>query len=355
MTDRIEVIRSRAAALSADAALLTRLTDIRWAAGFSGSNGVLLVTMEGAYFLTDGRYEIQANEEIDGAQVLLPGYKLYEHIAEQSLLPDNCTCIVQADDLSISTYEHIQDLQPSVTLQPVKEFLVKDVARKSEDEIEQIRAAQQITDAVYRHLLGVIEPDISELDLAAEIVYQHLKRGCEKMAFEPIVASGPRSALPHARPTTRKLKKGEVLLIDMGGVKNGYASDMTRTLAIGEPGERVRTVYQIVLNAQEAALEAAQAGMTAKNLDAEARSVIDNSGYGAAFSHSLGHGIGLQTHEWPSVSSRSDAELLENTVISIEPGIYLEGRFGIRIEDLIVLKRSGSLNLTKSRKDLVVI
>jgi Xaa-Pro aminopeptidase len=243
----------------------------------------------------------------------------------------------------------------TIRFQPVNKFLVEAVATKSDDEIERIRAAQVITDSVFVDLLSMIKPGVSELDLSAEIVYQHLKRGCEWLAFEPIVASGARGALPHARPSAKAIEPGDMVVIDMGGVKDGYASDMTRTVAVGEPGDEARKVYQTVRDAQEAAIEAAHSGMTGCELDAVARGVIDAAGYGEAFSHSLGHGIGLQTHEWPTLSKRTEDVLPVGAAVTIEPGIYLAGKFGVRIEDIVVLGEDGCSNLTGSPKELLVL
>lgn len=355
MSARIDAIRSLLSPNGADAVLLTFLPDIRWAVGFSGSNALLLITADNAYFLSDGRYAVQAENEVQGATIHIPGYQLLEHIAENGWVTSGSTCLVQGDHLTIDQLSNLNEVLPEVALKPVSELLVKRVASKSEVEIDKIKAAQAVTDSVFSKLLEIVKPGISELDLAAEIVYLHMQGGCEKMAFEPIVASGSRSALPHARPTTAPIETGELLLIDMGGVKDGYASDMTRTIAVGAPRVEEKEVYRIVLDAQRAALEAARAGLTGKQLDAAARTAIANAGYSEAFSHSLGHGIGLQTHEWPRISSRSDDVLPAGAAITIEPGIYLEGKFGVRIEDLIILRDGGCTNLTKSPKDLLVL
>ena len=355
MASRLDTVRKRLADVGADAALLTFLPDIRWAVWFTGSNGVLLVTPDAAHFVTDGRYKVQAEREVEGAEIHVPGYKLYEYIAEHGLLGETRTCVVQSDHLTVAQFDQLQGLMQVVRFQHTSKFLVEAVATKSNDEIECIRAAQRITDSVFADLLSMIKPGVSELDLSAEIVYQHLKRGCEWMAFEPIVASGARGALPHARPSSKAFESGDMVVIDMGGVKDGYASDMTRTVAVGEPGEEARKVYQIVLDAQDAAFDAAHSGMTGRELDQVARGVIDAAGYGDAFSHSLGHGIGLQTHEWPALSSRVEDVLPVGAAVTIEPGIYLPGKFGVRIEDIVVLGEDGCVNLTNSPKELLVL
>jgi Xaa-Pro aminopeptidase len=191
--------------------------------------------------------------------------------------------------------------------------------------------------------------------VAAEIVYQHLQRGAARMSFDPIVASGEHGALPHQRPTDHALRPGDMVVLDFGCVLEGYASDMTRTIALGEPGETARTVYNVVLEAQERAIGAVHAGLSTQALDGVARDTITAAGYGAYFSHGLGHGIGLQTHEWPRISYHVDDQLPEGAVITIEPGIYLPDQFGVRIEDIVVVRADGCENLTASPKSLIVL
>jgi Xaa-Pro aminopeptidase len=191
--------------------------------------------------------------------------------------------------------------------------------------------------------------------VAAEIVYQHLQRGAARMSFDPIVAGGEHGAIPHNRPTGRVLKQGDMVVLDFGCVIDGYASDMTRTVALGEPGASARAVYDVVLDAQERAIDAVHAGMSTKALDRVARDTITEAGYGEYFGHGLGHGIGLQTHEWPRLSYHVDDELPEGATVTIEPGIYLPGQFGVRIEDIVVVRDGGCQNLTSSPKSLIVL
>jgi Xaa-Pro aminopeptidase len=355
MNSRLDHLRRLAAERDADAVLLAFAPHVRWAVGFTGSSGVLVVTAGAAHFVTDGRYGSQAAAEVEGAEVHVPGYRLFEHVAEANLLGEAETVLVQGDRLTYDEVERLRTLLQERRIHPEGGWLDPVVAAKTEDEVERVRAAQAVTDAVFSEILPFVGPGVSERDLAAEIVYQHLKRGCERMAFEPIVASGPRSALPHAHATTRTFRPGEVVLLDMGGVLDGYASDMTRVVAIGEPEPAVRLVYDTVLRAQEAALEAAAAGRTGKELDTAARAVIEAAGYGDAFLHGLGHGVGLQTHEWPRLSQRAEDVLPAGATVTVEPGIYLPDRFGVRIEDLVVIREGGYENLTASPKALLVL
>ena len=352
---RIDQIRSLLTERDVEAALITFLPDVRWACGFTGSNGLLVVLREGAHFLTDGRYKTQAEAQVSGADVHVPGYDLVGHIAEAELLGEVGRVAFQADHVTMAQLGQLEEALPNVTWQGVEKLLAKNVAQKTGDEVGRIQAAQRITESVFEYLLGFVRPGMSEQEVAAEIVYQHLRRGASAMSFDPIVASGARGALPHARPSAKTIEKGELVVLDFGCFLDGYASDMTRTVAVGEPGEEARKVYDVVLEAQGRALEEAQAGLTSKTLDAAARDVIEKAGYGDYFSHSLGHGIGLQTHEWPSVSFRHDFVLPEDAAVTIEPGIYLPEQFGVRIEDIVVLREDGCDNLTAAPKELVVL
>lgn len=351
--DRIDALRAAAAAAGADAVLLTALPDIRWATGFTGSNAVLLVLEDAAHFVTDGRYLAQAELEVRGAQVHVPGYQIVEHAA--SLLPEAPVRLGrQADELTLAASRNLEaQFSASVTWVDLEGFTTALRARKAEEEVAAIRRAQAITDAVFAEITELIHAGMTEREIGAEIVYRHLRRGASKMSFDPIVASGPNSALPHARPTDRLIQAGDMVVLDFGCVVDGYASDMTRTIAIGQVEPEARSVYEVVLAAQEAALRTARAGLTTAELDAAARDVISAAGYGEAFSHSLGHGIGLVTHEWPRLSQQTQDVLPAGCAVTIEPGIYLPGRFGVRIEDLIVLTETGSLNLTATPKTLL--
>lgn len=355
MASRIEPIQDRLSELAANAVLLTFLADIRWACGFTGSNGVLLVREDDAIFLTDGRYETQAASEVSGARVIMGGYDLIGFAAEHDLLEGCESVAFQSDHVSVAVLEKLEEHFPGIAWQGVENLLVKEVASKSEDEVRRIRAAQEITEDVFDGLLGWISAGMTEKEVAAEIVYRHLRAGAERMAFEPIAASGPNAALPHGLPTDRQIQRGDVLLLDFGCFLDGYASDMTRTVFVGEAAPDAVTVYELVRNAQEQAIHAARAGVKSVDLDTVSRNVIKEAGYGEHFSHSLGHGVGLQVHEWPRVSYSVDYELPRDCVVTIEPGIYLPGRFGIRIEDLVVLREDGAENLTRVPKDIIVL
>jgi len=348
-------IQEKLDTLGLEAILITKLLDIRWATGFTGSNALLVVTASDAHFVTDKRYGTQAQRQVAGATVHVPGYALVKHVAESGLLAGKKRVGYQADVMTAAAHAKLAEDHEGIVWEPVEGFLKHDVARKSPQEVQHIQAAQHITERVFEEVCQLIRPGLTEREVAAEIIYRHLRHGAERQAFEPIVASGPNSALPHAHPSGRILQQGDIIVLDFGCVVNGYASDMTRTVALGDVSPEARLVYDVVLEANEAAIAAAVPGMTSKALDAVARDYIDASGYGEAFGHSLGHGVGLDVHEWPPVSFRSDEALPEDCVVTIEPGIYLEGKFGVRIEDMIWLRAGGAENLTSTPKALRII
>ncbi len=352
MANRLSRVRDRLSEFDADAMLLSALPNIRWACGFTGSNGLLLVSSAHAYFVTDGRYTEQAEEEVEGAEVIIATEGLITELVEADLLERFQRVVIQADNVTVARHGKLKERCSSVDWIPKSGILTRLVGKKEDAEVRRIQRAQRLTETVFDYVLDVVlRPGVTEREVAAEITYQHLKRGADKMAFDPIVASGPNGAQPHARPTDRTLQDGDVVVLDMGGILDGYASDMTRTVAVGEPSAAAREGYEAVREAQERALSAAQSGMTGKELDAIARDVIEEAGFGDHFGHGLGHGIGLQVHEWPRVSRTSEDELPPGACVTIEPGIYVPAEdFGIRIEDIVVLRSDGCENLTETTK-----
>jgi Xaa-Pro aminopeptidase len=319
--ERIDTVRQIARAKGSEAVLVTFLPDVRWACGFTGSNGLLIVLPDAAHLITDGRYTTQAKNEVEYAEVHITSINLFEHAAAEGVLAHSSSVLYQADRLTVSQFESVQRHFSHVTWIGADELLVHAVASKSPEEVEYMRQAQRLSEHVFEQVLNVIQLGVTEKDIAAEIVYQHMKGGAERMAFESIVASGPNGALPHARPTSRQIQSGDMVVLDFGCHLGGYASDMTRTVAVGEPGDEARSVYDVVLRAQQAALEAARAGIPSADLDAAARRVIERAGFGDYFSHGLGHGVGLQVHEWPRVSHSADYVLPVYAAVTIEPGV----------------------------------
>lgn len=352
---RLDAIRQLAAEAGAEGALIAHPDDVRWAVGFTGSNALLAVTPAAAHLVTDGRYRAQAEAEVSGAEVHVPGYDLVGHVRDAGLLAGADGVVVQSDRVTVAAFEQVREALPDARFVPVASFLAATVAAKTDDEVAAVARAQALTCDVFSAVLPYVGPGVSELDLAAEITYQHLKRGASAMSFPPIVASGPRGALPHARPTSRTISPGELVVIDMGCVLDGFCSDLTRTVAVGEPPERAREAYETVRAAQRAAIETARAGLLGGDLDRAARDVIEAAGLGEWFSHSLGHGVGLDVHEWPRLSQQAEHRLPAGATVTIEPGVYLPDRFGIRIEDVVVLREDGCENLTPLPTDLLVL
>ncbi len=355
MTARLDTLRELAAQHGADAVLLSHPPDLRWAVGFTGSNGLLLVTEAAAHFVTDGRYTSQARAEVDGADVHVADGPLAAWAGDHDLLGDASRAVVQAEHVTLAASDDWRRAFGGIDLVAVRDLLSEAVAAKTEAEVEAVRQAQALTCEVFDAILPYIAPGISEQAIAAEIVYQHLQRGASAMSFEPIVAAGPHGALPHARPSSRTINAGDLVVLDMGGVLEGFCSDLTRTVAVGEPGEVERAAYETVRTAQRAAIDGAEAGMTGRDLDAVARDVIEADGLGEYFTHSLGHGVGIEVHEWPRLSQQVAHRLPAGATVTIEPGVYLPDRFGIRIEDVVVLRDGGCDNLTPLPTDLVVL
>ncbi|MBT8402050.1 MAG: aminopeptidase P family protein [Rhodothermia bacterium] len=339
----------------ADAVLITGLPNVRWLTGFSGSNALVIATASSTTLVTDGRYDTQARQEAVVDHIHIADGQLLDHVFNQRLIGEKWRVIVQPERMTASTLETLRESLGAEKLLLREGLFQKAVARKDADEILAITKAQAISEQVFRHMVERIAPGVSETELAAELTYQHLRLGAERMAFEPIIASGPNSAMPHARPSDRKIQDSDVLLMDFGCVWSGYACDMTRTVVVGSASAKVEHVYHTVLDAQQAALESARAGLLSCELDGVARTVIESAGYGEWFTHSLGHGVGLEIHEWPRLSKRSRDRLPVSCVVTIEPGVYLPGEFGIRIEDMVILHSDGCTNLTGTPKDLLVL
>ncbi len=352
---RIDRVREKLDRLGIDIYLETYLPNIRYLTGFSGSNAFLFIGKDFSLFVSDPRYEEQSKEEVKGADIFIYRKDLFEC---KSNLPNiKLKLGVPADYIKCSLYNKLKE-----KLEMFDVVLVDDPVRelrmvKTEEEIGFIRKSQAITDRIFEDILKIVKPgEMTELDVAAEIEYRMKKFGAEKPSFDTIVATGPHSALPHAKPRAVKVGHETPLLMDFGNYYKGYSSDMTRTVWIGEnPPEKFVEIYQIVLEAQERAENEAKPGMTGKEIDALAREVIEKAGYGEYFGHSLGHGVGLEVHEYPRISSLGNDPIKPGMVFTVEPGIYLPGLFGVRIEDIVVMREDGVEKLTGSPKNLIKI
>jgi len=352
---RLAKLRSKFEALRIDAFLVTFGPHLRYLSGFSGSSGIGVVARGSAALVTDGRYADQVRYETSGWRIRVTASDLLEEIRSRSWLRPGMRVGFDGNTLSFAQYKNLRKLFPHATFLPRAGTIEAIAAIKDPGEIASIRRAVAITDDVFSEILPIVRPGTSELDIAAEIAYRQRKHGAESDAFEAIVASGERSALPHGRPTAKKMRAGEFVTLDFGCVVAGYHSDMTRTVILGRATGELRKIYATVLEAQEKAIGAASSGISARDLDAVARGHIRSAGYEKHFRHSLGHGIGLQIHEAPRISVLSKAVLEPGNVITIEPGIYIPGLGGVRIEDDVVIRNGSCEVLNRSSKELIIL
>ncbi len=333
--------------------------NVRYLTGFTGSSGFLLVGPEVAGLVTDFRYREQASEEVpDGLPVWIHGDGWREEVAAR--LPDvmgedagdGSGVGFESDRVTVRDRERLEDAVPEVRWSGVSGLVEELRSRKSDDEVERIRRAARLGDRVLESFLDEVVEGATEAELAAELDYRLRLAGSEGVAFETIVAAGPRSALPHASPSGRPLREGDLVLVDFGARSGGYCSDMTRVFCLGAPEEWQRSLHRSVLRAQQAALERVEPGIEAAAVDGAAREALEEDGLVEHFGHSAGHGIGLEVHEEPSVSARSEDRLREGHVITVEPGAYLEGRGGVRIEDDVVVRPGGAEVITGFPREL---
>ena len=341
-----------------EGALITSEINQRYLSDFSFSDGYIFVTREVAYLITDSRYIEAAKTAVTELQVILPESRAAETL--KKLVSDSGIrqLAVEESELSISDYNKFIELFADCELVPhASELLISQRQVKTDNELDRIAKAQAITDAAFEHILGFINPDRTELEVALELEFFMRSHGAEGVAFETIAVSGCASSLPHGVPSDVKLRKG-FLTMDFGAKFNGYCSDMTRTVVIGKADDDMKRLYNTVLTAQKTALEGICDGINCKKADALARDVIREAGYGQYFGHSLGHGVGMFIHETPSLSPKAseNAALRRGNVVTVEPGIYIEGKYGCRIEDMIAISSDGSVrNFTKSPKELIEI
>ena len=339
--------------------LVTHLADVRYLSGFTGSSGALAVGRRQVKLYTDGRYTTQAREEVGSAEVEIvtgpPAKAAIQWLAAQAGVDavgfDGAhTTVAELGRLKLALPARLR----RGLLTELATALVEPLRMiKDEEELAILREAALMGCELFDHILSYLRPGIREFEVAAELEYQARRMGAEGMSFETIVASGERSALPHGRATAAPLPRKGFLTMDFGIIHRGYCSDMTRTVHLGRPGESEREAYGAVLQAQLAAVDAVTAGVTCGKVDEAARGVLREAGLAEAFSHSTGHGVGLEIHEPPRVGTGQTTRLQAGMVVTIEPGIYLPGRFGIRIEDMVAVTRTGREVLTPSPKALI--
>ncbi len=347
MQKRIEGLRAKFNDLGIDAVLVTSRSNHRYFTKFDNEDGYLLITRDKAYAYEDFRY-------VEIAQRLLsPAYEICQSLPMADIV-NSCgikSIGIEGEAMSLNTYNMYKNMLKDVTFVDVSETISQLRQVKDEWEIEQIRQAQIITDLAFEHILGYLSTDVTENDVATELEYFMRKHGAEDKSFETISISAEKTSLPHGVPADIKLKKG-FFTMDFGATINGYHSDMTRTVCIGKADKEMKKLYNTVLRAQLAGLDYLKAGVSCFDADRIAREIID-ADYKGLFGHSLGHSVGLDIHERPALSPKCDKILVPGNVVTVEPGIYVVGKYGCRIEDLVVIKENGIENLTKSPKELI--
>jgi Xaa-Pro aminopeptidase len=339
------------AANSVDAFLISNLHNVRYLTGFTGSNAILLAMPDEMIFFSDPRYRLQAAAQVSEKTVIATG-NLFSAAASFAARKKVRRMAVEQNTMTLGEAELLRDKFEIRAATGVVEALRM---VKSADELNRIRKSVNLNSKAFEQAIRKARPGMREYELAAEIDYRMRRLGAEASAFETIVAAGARSALPHARPGDTRIENDQLLLIDMGAMADGYASDMTRMAYFGKPTKKVRDAYSQVLAAQLAAIEAVRPGRTGAQVDKAARNVLKAAGLGDAFVHSTGHGLGLEIHEDPRIGKSGKLKLVAGMAITIEPGIYLEGWGGIRIEDTVVVTATGCEVLTPTSKELLVM
>jgi Xaa-Pro aminopeptidase len=356
---RIGLLRRRLSRAGLSAIIVTHLPDVRYLTGFTGSSAALAVARRTVRLFTDGRYAIQAAEEVSSAPVaIVSGSAAVSAVQWLAAQPGVAKAGFDSARTTVAELARWRAGLPSRLRRsfftPLDAPLVEGLRTlKDNDELEIMAEAARVGCKLFDRVLGIIRPGVREIEIAAELEHQARLLGAEGMSFETIAASGVRSALPHGRATDNPLPRRGFLTLDFGVILKGYCSDMTRTVYLGKPKAEERRAYGAVLEAQEAGVAAAGAGVSCGDVDEAARSVLRAYGLAEAFSHSTGHGVGLEIHEPPRVGSGQKTRLQPGMVITIEPGIYLEGRFGIRIEDMVAVTRTGGQVLTPAPKALI--
>ena len=352
---RRRVVASQLVEHDLDALVVSSGPNVRYLTGYTGSNGMAVLSPDRAMFFTDPRYRIQAAQEVDCSVRVVSGPML-PHVAQYLRRVRSRRVGFEKSHVTVADHQTLKDALPMrSSLEPVVGWIERQRAVKSPQEISAIRRSVELNSRAYEQAAKHIRPGMRESEFAAELDYRVRRQGAEGPAFETIVAAGARTALPHARPTSARMGRGALVLVDMGALLDGYASDMTRMLFLGRPGSRVKRAYEAVLEAQLAAIDGVRAGVHAHTVDRAARRVLAGHGLARAFVHSTGHGLGLEIHEPPRIGKKEKTRLLSGMTITIEPGVYLEGFGGIRIEDTVAVTDNGCEVLTTTSKELRVV
>ena len=355
---RISELRTAMRKAGVDGLVISNLPYLHYLFGYSGSMGMALVTRRALHFFTNDLYTVQVEKEV----YKLTGLKVHIDrnfwgVVKDKNLGAKLTTVGFLDtETTVRAHKTMRKALAPAKLVAVDDIISPIIQVKTKAEIKSIAKAAQMASTAYEQMLGWVKPGVTEREVAAYLASATRMLGSEKDAFDIIAVGGPRSAMPHGRASSTKLKKGDVITVDFGCCVDGLFSDMTRTFALGTPSRKVQEVFAVLYDAHLSALDTAQAGVNAAALDEAARAVIAGAGYGDYFRHSLGHGLGYEVHEDPRVSyTNTSGTIAENTVITIEPGIYLPGKFGMRIEDDVVIKKNGIEILTTAPRELVVV
>jgi Xaa-Pro aminopeptidase len=347
-------LRAKMDEISADGFLISKPENWRYVSGFTGDSGVLLITATDGFLFTDSRYTEQARNEA-------PGFTVVKTVLEEDVLKNTVNDLgikrlaFEKHYITYAGWETLRDKFEEQELVGVSNWVEDLRMIKRKEEVGYISKAQQIAEKGFELLMPSIKVGVSEIELALELEFSMRRMGSEGVAFPFIVVSGSRSSLPHGQPTSKKLEPGDFVTFDFGARFNGYCSDMTRTVVVGPIDDKHKEIYDTVLNAQLAALDVIGPGIVAKEVDLAGRKVIEEAGYGEYFGHGIGHGVGLNVHERPSVGRTSEDVLEPGAVITVEPGIYIEGFGGVRIEDMVLVTEDGKRNLTACEKELIVV
>ena len=351
-------IAEKLSAYELDGMLLTCEANRFYASGFhsTGTDGVALVTREGNFYFTDSRYIEAAHNKVQDAEIAMTdAAHPYVDLINAAMEKTHVQKLGFEDAyMTVADYRHYSE-KLHCQMVPATELLISLRQSKDEEEIQRMIAAQRIAEAALDQIVKEIKPGVTEKEIAARLQYLMLHYGAENMSFDPIVVSGPNGSLPHGVPSEKAIQAGEFVTMDFGCIKNGYCSDMTRTVAVGSVTDEMKTVYETVLKAQLAGIAKARAGVTGRDIDATARKVIEDAGYGKYFGHSFGHSLGVEIHEAPNAAPMNDQPMPCGAVISAEPGIYLPGKLGVRIEDVIILGEDGCEDITLAPKELIIL
>lgn len=342
--------------LRLDAVLISNGNNMRYVSGFAGETGYLYISMKNHMIITDFRYTYQAEAEAKGYEIVTIGSGGYEEAINDILKADNIKRLgFESMDMLFSRYQDFKDKLEVDELLPIKDEITRLRRIKTAKELDYIKQAESIGDKVFTEILTFIKPGMTELEVAARIEYLLKLNGGEKLSFPAIVASGVNSSMPHAVPSNKIIELGDFVTMDYGCVYEGYCSDMTRTIVVGKASDKQKEIYSIVLEAQLAALDLIKSGLKGKDVDKVARDIIYKAGYEGCFGHGLGHSVGLFIHENPRLSPSEDDIIEAGMIETVEPGIYVRGFGGVRIEDLVEVTEDGHINYTHSNKSLIEV